>query len=49
MRQRRRCSHAPAQEAFAIFVATGGNLLLRALIQMMKSARAKLVKAGAVL
>jgi len=50
VRQRR--SQALAREAFAIFVATGDNLLSRALIQMMKGARlelAKLVKAGAAL
>lgn len=32
VRQRRRRSQAPAQEAFVIFLATGDNLHLRALI-----------------
>lgn len=37
VRQRR--SQALAQQAFAIFLATGDNLLSRALILMMKAAR----------
>lgn len=37
VRRRRRRSQALAQEAFGIFVATGDNLLSRALIQMMKA------------
>jgi hypothetical protein len=52
VRQRRRRSQALAQEAFAIVVATGDNLLSQALIQIMKGASlelAKLVKAGAAL